>query len=1080
MAIDRNAVIKEAQKFAVKGQFDKALAEWKKFVKESPNDANAFNTIGDLCLKKNAKAEAVDAYRKAADILASDGFTSKAIALYKKVLNIDPKKIEVYLALGDLNAEKGLTTNALENYKLVADHYMHNNDPIKALGIYQKMADLNPSNIAFRLKLGDMYAKENMKTEAVDAFLEAAEVHMSKDAFKDARQVFEKVLALDPNNKKVYHKVGIIYFKEGKFMEACKALKPAFEDDPSNQEIVNIYLDALAKSDRDADAEDVYKKLLSLDSTRIDLREKLYRHYLSKKNYDKALTEVSALVNSMAENKEFDAAETVLKGFVAEVPRSVDGHCRLSEYYKSIARGNDAAKELMTAADILIEDGDKEGAKDVLVRAIEIAPDMTDAQLRLESLQASLTAQVPVISEPASPQSEPVAVESPSVVPIMPPHAPESSPFADEDPVVVEALTEVEVLIKYGLAVKAIGMLEGMAEKFPEDLQIRIKLKDLYQEQGNVRKAAEHILILADMYAKRGMLDQVEPLLRGAYEMDPANVGIAARLGVAPAAEIKAPLDPSDAVKTQEPAINTLAAGVQSAEETMLPETHPSEVTFGDLEIAPFEPEIEPLTATPTLDDIVFEEPQSVGHVKGEGDAGEQAPPAPGVLAGEPLLPVEESPVSEPEPEQPGLISEAKPEQASHREHPNVEPAQQATLQGSPATESDIGDIWAEAEFYYQQGLFDEAKKYYAQIIERAPSDRRAIERLSEISREEEETQEFSKLAEAVEGLESMVSGGVSEGEMALTASDEEAVRSLMSEILKLKQEQKPAISHPADKQIAAPVSSEATQKEAGSRDENEDSQFDGWEQKKPGEQAGDDDFFDLGRELQQERMANPSLMQQGKSEDFFDLASELRDELSSITVPVQPAVSADDQSLDDIFEEFKKGVEQQVAKENTDTHYNLGVAYKEMGLLDDAIGEFTLTPEGEPKFVQSRYMLGLCYMEKGEYNNAITEIQKALNYSEGSGGKHQERIGMHYDLGLAYQGAANREGALAQFQWVHDAQPGYRDADAKLAELKKGSFISLEQIKDDIEKEISAKFLEEGERIQLEEKTRKNEKVRS
>jgi tetratricopeptide (TPR) repeat protein len=96
MVIDRNAVIKEAQKFAVKGQFDKALAEWKKFIKESPNDANAFNTIGDLCLKKNAKAEAVDAYKKAADILASDGFTSKAIALYKKVLNIDPKKIEVH------------------------------------------------------------------------------------------------------------------------------------------------------------------------------------------------------------------------------------------------------------------------------------------------------------------------------------------------------------------------------------------------------------------------------------------------------------------------------------------------------------------------------------------------------------------------------------------------------------------------------------------------------------------------------------------------------------------------------------------------------------------------------------------------------------------------------------------------------------------------------------------------------------------------------------------------------------------------------------------------------------------------
>lgn len=1075
MAIDRNAVIKEAQKFAVKGQFDKALAEWKKFIKESPNDANAFNTIGDLCLKKNAKVEAVDAYKKAADILASDGFTSKAIALYKKVLNIDPKKIEVHLALGDLNAEKGLTGNALESYKLVADHYTHNKDTINALGIYQKMADLNPSNVSFRLKLGDMYAKEDMKTEAVDAYLAAAEVHMSKDAFKDARQVFEKVLALDPNNKKVYHKVGIIYFKEGKFVEACKALRPAFEDDPSNQELVNMYLDALAKSDRDADAEDVYNKLLSLDASRIDLREKLYHHYLSRKNYDKALTEVSAIANVMAENKEFDAAEAVLKGFVTEVPRSVDGHCRLSEYYKRIARWNDAAKELMQAAEIQIEDGDRDAAKDLLVRAIEMAPDMADAQQRLESLQTPPAAPVPVIPESAPAQSAPAAVEAPPVVPIMPP-APESSPFPDEDPAIAEALTEVEVLIKYGLAVKAIEMLEGMAEKFPENLQIRVKLKDLYREQGNVRKAADHILVLADIYAKRGTLDQVEPLLRAALEMDPSNVEIAARLGLAAAAGIEASLAPTGAGRTQD---DTLVAEGQYAEEIAPPEVHPTEITFGDLEMAPFEPEVAPSAAAPPLDNIVFEEPQLAGPNLEERDAIEQTSPPPEVQVGEPPLPVEESTISETEPVQPEPIAEGEPEQKGHGEHPGIEPKQQASFQGSLATETDVSEIWAEAEFYYQQGLFDEAKKYYAKIIERAPSDRRAIERLSEISREEEETQEFSKLAEAVEGLESMITGGVSEGEMALTASDEEAVRSLMSEILKLKQEQKPA-PPPTTEQVAAPVSSESSQQQAGIRDERGDSQFDGWEQEEPDEQAGEDDFHDMGRERQQERRTDPSLMQQEKSEDFFDLASELREELSSITVPAQPVTSADDQSLDDIFEEFKKGVEQQVAKEDVDTHYNLGVAYKEMGLLDDAIGEFTLTPEEEPKFVQSRHMLGLCYMEKGEYQNAITEIQKALNYSESSGGKYQERIGMHYDLGLAYQGAANREGALAQFQWVHDANPGYRDADAKLEELKKGSLISLEQLKGDIEKEISAKFLEEGERIQREEKIRKNEKIRS
>src|SRR5512139_2957770 len=123
MALDKNAITREAQKFASKGQYDKAIAEWKKLLKESPKDPNIYNTIGDLCLKKNAKPDAVDAYKRAADLLADDGFSSKAIALYKKVINIDPRKIEVHLTLGDLNAEKGLTGNALESYKVVADHY---------------------------------------------------------------------------------------------------------------------------------------------------------------------------------------------------------------------------------------------------------------------------------------------------------------------------------------------------------------------------------------------------------------------------------------------------------------------------------------------------------------------------------------------------------------------------------------------------------------------------------------------------------------------------------------------------------------------------------------------------------------------------------------------------------------------------------------------------------------------------------------------------------------------------------------------------------------------------------------------
>jgi tetratricopeptide (TPR) repeat protein len=1017
MAIDKNAVIKEAQKFTAKGQYAKAIAEWKKLVREFPNDANIFNTIGDLCLKKDAKAEAVDAYKKAADILAADGFSSKAIALYKKILNIDPKKIEVHLALADLNAEKGLTGNALESYKFAADYYTQKNEMVKALDIYQKMADLNPSNVGFRLKLADLYIKEGLKKEATKAYLEAANVHMSKDAFQDARQIFEKVLTLDPNNKEVYHKAGIVYFKEGKFVEACKAFKPAFDADPANQELINLYLEALSKADRAAEAEEVLKKLLSQDAARMDLREKLYHVYRSKKEYDKALTEAAAIADAKVENREYDEAVELLKGFVSENPANIAGRRKLSEIYGNIRREEDAARELFQIADLLIAGGDRDGARETLVRAAEIAPDMAEARQRLESLEAApvappLEEQAPAAA-PAQASLEQAAAtfETGSPFEAGAPAPAMAQPAAEEDPAVMEAFTEIDVLIKYGLAGKAVEQLEGLTGKFPESLQVRTRLRDLYREQGNTKKAVEYALLLADLYSQRGMSGQTESVLRDALEIEPNNPAVMARLGISPApAAPPAEAQPFPPPLTEEGAFPGPAFGEQ-------PPASAEEFT---------------------------------AHT-GEGPAIEWQPPAPEIT--------EEAFAETP---------------ADIREDLIVQISKQASAAREPlAQEIDISEVWAEAEFFYQQGLFDEARRHYEKILEVAPSDKRALGRIAEISREKEEVQEFSKLAEAVEGLEAFVPSGAPEKEAPLSASDEEAVRTLMEEI---KQLNKPKAPPPPPKKEPVPPSRKKTEPKkeepigfepaAGKRAEKK-------------EKRREEDFFDLGAELRSAGGPVPSKREES-SDEFFDLAAELRDELGSAALPEKQADSSGEQSLDDIFEEFKKGVEEQAGREDSDTHYNLGIAYKEMGLLEEAISEFKLTHEGEPKFVESRYMLGLCFMEQGDYYKAIAEIGNALNYSESLSGDGGDRASMHYDLALAYQGAGNMNEAMSEFQKVSNLDPGYLDTAAKLKEMEKGEFISLDQLKEDIEKEISSKFFEEGERIEREEKIRKNEKMRS
>ena len=1124
MAIDKNTISKEAQKFVVKGQYDKAIAEWKKLLNVTPDDPNIYNTIGDLCLKKNAKAGAVEAYHKAADLLAADGFTSKAIALYKKVLNIDANQVDVHLALGDMNAEKGLISNALENYKHVADHYTRTKETAKALTIYQKMADLNASNVAFRVKLGDMYVKEGMKEDAANAYLAAADVHVSKNAFQDARQLFEKVLSLNPGGKEVYHKAGIVYFKEGKFAEACKAFKPAFEDDPSNQELANMYLEALDKAGKDVEVEQVIRKLLAEDPDNVDIREKLYHLYLAKKDYDKAIVEAATLADGKIKNEDAGAAEEIYKAFATGSPDFPPGRQKLAEFYLSVNRPQDAATELIQAAKLFVKEGDLQSARTVLTRVIEIAPDLSEAKEQLEQLQTPVTAETPQApefmtahEEPELTARSPFAAE-PEPLPVLEAPAPAppvaAAPIsADDDPAITEAFTEADVLIKYGLAAKAIEQLEALTSKFPESPRIRTKLRDLYHEQGNIDKAVRHALLAVALYTKYGRDDQASAVLQTTRELAPDHPAVLSRLGrvpVSPEAEGSTGKAP-EAVHPPE--------FMQDHPETPLSEPEPS---------PPF-PEQIPVETIAPQEPIRTEEIEFEGLGSGIPPL-EETSPEETVPATKPSArvrqPVEKAPPF-PERSKMGQPS-VREEPVGERERTEIAPAKELAAPGPPA-EIDLDEIWAETEFYFQQGLFDEAKKNYTRILALTPGDQRAIDRLSEISREENETREFAKITDAVEGLEGYVPPAATVGALAASSSDDEAVRFLMQEIQQLKQQPTEPPPPPVEKKIAAPppqasADSVSSPVESVKKTDEEEvralmMEFQQRKQrmKQPtappqkivvsppqapaddvsrpfetAKKADEEEFFDLGEELQRET-ASPVAQQAGKAsvdasekasqdapDDFFDLAAELRDELSAMPVPVRPAAPAEEESLDDIFEEFKKGVEQQSAKEDADTHYNLGVAYKEMGLLDDAIGELIKTTEVEPKFIQSRYMLGLCYMEKGEYQNAISEIQTALDYSEKLGIDTENQIAMHYDLGLAFQGAGNINSAINEFQEVVNENLRYRDTAAKLKELRKGDFISLEQLKDDIEKEISSKFLEEGERIEREEKTKKNERVKN
>jgi len=165
---------------------------------------------------------------------------------------------------------------------------------------------------------------------------------------------------------------------------------------------------------------------------------------------------------------------------------------------------------------------------------------------------------------------------------------------------------------------------------------------------------------------------------------------------------------------------------------------------------------------------------------------------------------------------------------------------------------------------------------------------------------------------------------------------------------------------------------------------------------------------------------------------------------------PVAPPVAAkaspfgDDAGVDlaEMFGELKQDLEADVASADADpeTHYNLGIAFREMGLLDEAIGELQKAcqsfDQGHafPQIMQTYTWLAQCFLEKGVPEAAIRWYDKALSVPGIDG---ETRVALHYELASAYETAGDKPSALKHFMDVYGNNIDYRDVAERIKALK-------------------------------------------
>lgn len=142
---------------------------------------------------------------------------------------------------------------------------------------------------------------------------------------------------------------------------------------------------------------------------------------------------------------------------------------------------------------------------------------------------------------------------------------------------------------------------------------------------------------------------------------------------------------------------------------------------------------------------------------------------------------------------------------------------------------------------------------------------------------------------------------------------------------------------------------------------------------------------------------------------------------------------STQDIDVDQVFEKFKAGVKAQVAENDSATHYDLGVAYKEMGLLPDAVGEFEVAARDQARECMCFAMIGMIYLEQNQLDRAAEAYVRALSAAQKT---VEQEMSLYYDLGNVYEMKGKGQDALYYFQKIARRDPGYRDVADRIQQL--------------------------------------------
>lgn len=231
----KDKLIEEAQKFALRGQFDKAAKTYEQILAEDPAAVSLRQKLAELLIKCGRNDDARKEFEIIGKHFSKNGFYLKAIAVYKQLQKLFPADISLSLTLAELNEKHGLVANSLSEYKLVYDFHKKTGNTSEALGILDRMQAVAPLNITIKIKLAEAYAQHGKMEESYALFAKTASMLLGHNDNATLSKIYARIQQLFPDKTDFMLEILTEQIRLGNAATAMDSLQSLLRSNPNNK-----------------------------------------------------------------------------------------------------------------------------------------------------------------------------------------------------------------------------------------------------------------------------------------------------------------------------------------------------------------------------------------------------------------------------------------------------------------------------------------------------------------------------------------------------------------------------------------------------------------------------------------------------------------------------------------------------------------------------------------------------------------------------------------------------------------------------------------------------------------------------